>query len=93
MLERAAQELAPFLDEVAFVGGLPPGSPGIGLRNVFVPTDFVTTHGRGGGDHLRSHDLEDIIALVDGRAEIVDEFGGCSQRSPFVPVERGCNSA
>lgn len=30
---------------------------------------------RGGGDHLRSHDLEDVIALVDGRAEIVDEVG------------------
>jgi len=29
--------------------------------------------GRGGGDHLRSHDLEDIIGLVNGRAEIVDE--------------------
>lgn len=28
---------------------------------------------RGDGDHLRSHDLEDVIRLVDGRSEIVDE--------------------
>lgn len=34
--------------------------------------------GRGGGDHLRSHDLEDIITLVDGRAEIVDEVRDAS---------------
>lgn len=29
--------------------------------------------GRGGGDHLRSHDLEDVIKVVDGRSEVVDE--------------------
>lgn len=29
--------------------------------------------GRGGGDHLRSHDLEDLIKLVDGRPEVVGE--------------------
>lgn len=34
--------------------------------------------GRGGGDHLRSHDLEDVIRLVDGRAEIVEEVGEAS---------------
>lgn len=34
--------------------------------------------GRGGGDHLRSHDLEDVIRLVDGRAEVVDEAGNAS---------------
>lgn len=38
-------------------------------------TKLEAWSGRGGGDHLRSHDLEDIIALVDGRAEIVDEVG------------------
>jgi hypothetical protein len=30
-------------------------------------------NGRGRGDHLRSHDLEDVIKLVDGREEIVAE--------------------
>jgi Nucleotidyl transferase AbiEii toxin, Type IV TA system len=38
-------------------------------------TKLEAWNGRGGGDHLRSHDLEDVIALVDGRAEIVDEVG------------------
>lgn len=40
-----------------------------------IATKLEAWNGRGGGDHLRSHDLEDIIALVDGRAEIVDEIG------------------
>lgn len=40
-----------------------------------IATKLEAWNGRGGGDHLRSHDLEDIIALVDGRAEIVDEVG------------------
>jgi hypothetical protein len=30
-------------------------------------------NGRGRGDHLGSHDLEDVINLVDGREEIVAE--------------------
>jgi hypothetical protein len=38
-------------------------------------TKLEAWNGRGGGDHLRSHDLEDVIVLVDGRAEIVDEVG------------------
>lgn len=38
-------------------------------------TKLEAWNGRGGGDHLRSHDLEDVIALVDGRAEIIDEVG------------------
>lgn len=38
-----------------------------------VATKLEAWNGRGGGDHLRSHDLEDIIALVDGRVEILGE--------------------
>lgn len=168
MLERAAQELAPFLDEVAFVGGATialwitdggapaprvtkdvdlvvevasragwyrfeerlrahglrndsssrvicrwiAGSPGdelvidlmpgdasiLGFENwwqrpalagaealslpsgrriraisppYLLATKLEAWSGRGAGDHLRSHDLEDVIRLVDGRAEIV----------------------
>lgn len=170
MLERAAQELAPFLDEVAFVGGATvalwltdpaapeprvtkdvdavvevatrvawhrfeerlrahglrndasspvicrwrAGSPGdelvidlmpgdatiLGFENrwqrpaldhakdvslppgrqirVIPPPYLIATKleawkGRGNGDHLRSHDLEDIITLIDGRAGLIDE--------------------
>jgi hypothetical protein len=29
--------------------------------------------GRGKGDYLASHDIEDIIAVLDGRPVIVDE--------------------
>lgn len=36
-------------------------------------TKLEAWNGRGGGDHLRSHDLEDLITLVDGRAEVLDE--------------------
>lgn len=41
-----------------------------------VATKLEAWNGRGGGDHLRSHDLEDVITLVDGRAEILDEVEG-----------------
>jgi hypothetical protein len=39
-----------------------------------VATKLEAWNGRGRGDHLRSHDLEDIIKLVDGREEIVAEI-------------------
>jgi hypothetical protein len=175
MLERAAQELAPFIDEVAFVGGATialwitdqaapeprvtkdvdlvvevasragwyrfeerlrahglrndassrvicrwrAGSPGDELLIDLMPSDasilgfenrwqrpaldqaatlplpsghriraisppyllatkLEAWSGRGGGDHLRSHDLEDVIRLVDGRAEVVEEVGDAS---------------
>lgn len=41
-------------------------------------TKLEAWSGRGGGDHLRSHDLEDVIRLVDGRAEIIEEVGDVS---------------
>ena len=41
-----------------------------------VATKLEAWSGRGGGDHLRSHDLEDIITLVDGRAEVLGEVEG-----------------
>src|SRR4051794_20505790 len=41
-------------------------------------TKLEAWSGRGGGDHLRSHDLEDVIRLVDGRAEVVEEVGESS---------------
>jgi Nucleotidyl transferase AbiEii toxin, Type IV TA system len=41
-------------------------------------TKLEAWNGRGGGDHLRSHDLEDVIRLVDGRAEVAEEVGEAS---------------
>lgn len=45
---------------------------------VFVATKLEAFAGRGGGDFMASHDLEDLITVVDGRAELVDEFGAAS---------------
>jgi len=55
-------------------GTLPGGTK---IRVVTAP-DFVATKleafaGRGGGHYAASHDIEDIVAVVDGRAELVRE--------------------
>ena len=39
----------------------------------FLATKFEAFHGRGQGDYLFSHDLGDVISIIDGRAELVDE--------------------
>jgi hypothetical protein len=45
---------------------------------LFIATKLEAFHGRGGGDIVASHDLEDIIAVVDGRSEIVSEVAAAS---------------
>lgn len=40
----------------------------------FCATKLEAFEGRGAGDYLASHDLEDIITVIDGRAEIIDEI-------------------
>ena len=40
---------------------------------LFLATKLEAFHGRGSDDILTSHDLEDIIAVIDGRPEIVDD--------------------
>jgi hypothetical protein len=40
----------------------------------FVATKVEAFDGRGQGDHLMSHDLEDVVVLVDGRATLPDEL-------------------
>ena len=39
----------------------------------FCATKLVAFRGRGKGDFFSSHDLEDLIAVVDGRSELVGE--------------------
>ena len=39
-----------------------------------VATKIEAFHGRGDGDYLASSDFEDIIRLIDGRPELVDEI-------------------
>jgi predicted nucleotidyltransferase len=50
---------------------------GLNIRVVtapyFLATKIEAFHGRGKGDFAVSHDLEDMIFVIDGRATIVDE--------------------
>lgn len=41
---------------------------------MFIATKLDAFHGRGNDDVLASHDLEDIIAVVDGRPEILNDI-------------------
>lgn len=45
----------------------------------FLATKFEAFHGRGHGDVRGSHDLEDIVAVIDGRPEMVDELAHAPQ--------------
>lgn len=39
----------------------------------FLITKLEAFNGRGNGDYLMSHDIEDIVAVLDGRPEVFDE--------------------
>jgi predicted nucleotidyltransferase len=45
----------------------------------FLATKLAAFESRGGGDYLASHDLEDVIAVLDGRPEITEEIVGADQ--------------
>jgi len=51
---------------------------GIAVRMItapyFLATKIAAFEGRGKLDFLASHDMEDIITVIDGRSEIVDEI-------------------
>lgn len=51
---------------------------GITIRLVsavgFVATKLEAFAGRGGGDYLSSHDIEDVLNIVDGREELANEL-------------------
>jgi len=40
---------------------------------LFIATKLEAFHGRGGNDVFASHDLEDIVVVVDGRPEITND--------------------
>lgn len=48
---------------------------------VFIGTKLEAFHGRGAGDYLFSHDLGDILSVVDGRDSLVEE---CRQAPPLL---------
>jgi len=45
----------------------------------FIATKLEAFEGRGNGDYLASHDLEDLISVIDGRQEIIDEVLSSSE--------------
>jgi len=53
-------------------------SPGLNIRLVsavgFIATKLEAFAGRGAGDFLTSHDIEDVLNIVDGRQELTDEM-------------------
>lgn len=60
----------------------------------FVATKLEAFHGRGADNLTLSHDLEDIVAVIDGRAEIVDEIANANAdvRAYIVLEVRGLMS-
>jgi hypothetical protein len=55
---------------------------------LFIATKLEAFHGRGANDIAASHDLEDIVTLVDGRPEIVAEVtGGDSAARSYIAAE------
>lgn len=55
---------------------------GVGTIRVARATDFLAMKleafaDRGHGDYLSSKDLEDVVAIIDGREEVVDELSAC----------------
>ncbi|MBE9523220.1 MAG: hypothetical protein IME95_08515 [Proteobacteria bacterium] len=43
----------------------------------FLATKMEAFYGRGEGDYLSSHDMEDLLAVIDGRPELVEEIASC----------------
>lgn len=46
----------------------------------FLATKLAAFYGRGQGDFLMSHDIEDIVAVIDGRPEIVGDIRDADQK-------------
>jgi hypothetical protein len=68
------QWFGPALQTAISIELLPKRSIRLVTGPYFLATKFEAFEGRGKGDYLLSHDLEDIIALVDGRPELVEEI-------------------
>jgi len=63
----------------------------------FLITKLEAFDGRGAGDYVMSHDIEDIIAVLDGRPELIDEVkesesdlrGALTERLGYLLLESG----
>ena len=53
----------------------------------FVATKLEAFRGRGHGDYTSSHDLEDLLAVIDGRGEVVAEIAGAGTLKSHIATE------
>ena len=53
----------------------------------FLATKIEAFAGRGGGDFLSSHDIEDIISIINGRKELVSEVAQSSSELRYYLSE------
>lgn len=60
---------------------------------VFIATKLEAFKGRGNSDFLASHDLEDIVTVVDGRPELLDELRGAPEELLSAPSHTPTASA
>ena len=78
-IELISSDLGPLRDRLVFVGGYAVGllitdNAAAPVRVTFDVDLVVEAYSdRGGGDMLASHDLEDIINVVDGRPGLLEE--------------------
>ncbi len=67
--------------------------PGLRIRVVtapyFVATKLEAFYGRGRGDYAGSHDLEDLLTVIDGRAAIVQEIGEAASVRSYIAEQFG----
>lgn len=54
----------------------------------FLITKLEAFKGRGNGDYILSHDIEDIVAVLDGRPELTDEVKNTEPKLATEIVER-----
>ncbi len=55
---------------------------------LFLATKLEAFQDRGAGDYLASHDLEDIVTVVDGRVELLEDVGQADEEVRFYLRER-----
>lgn len=64
----------PLALETGQLQGLPSGrSIRIVTAPIFIATKLEAFRGRGNGNYLFSHDLEDLMAVIDGRSSLLEE--------------------
>jgi predicted nucleotidyltransferase len=65
----------PYAIDTAQLMSLPSGAEiRVIAAPAFIATKLVAFIGRGNGDYLFSHDLGDVISVVDGRVSLIDEL-------------------